>query len=255
MSARPSIRYGVIVVGIQAWMRAGPIQIETHSLPSAAHLLSVSLCTFESIVQRGTCQDLSVSRRAQSNTSENGWAGWVGWVGWDRGADFMNNRSRLMPEGTAKEEHLYRIKAVDRMKETPLAGDWTPVLPCYYDMETLGPGLPRVTQSHVTLMALREHTPERVKAWSKTPQTPESPLKKPKQGPEGQVLCCHVLILVMSWQGPRLLPRDSLCIFNKIIPPASLSLTRQDGCIHVENEWALGKDGWRSGALHTIPQQ
>lgn len=42
----------------------------------------------------------------------------LGWVGWDHGTDFMNNRSRLPPEGSAKEEHLYGIKAMERMKES-----------------------------------------------------------------------------------------------------------------------------------------
>lgn len=42
----------------------------------------------------------------------------LGWVGRDHGTDFMNNRSRLPPERSAKEEHLYGIKQMERMKES-----------------------------------------------------------------------------------------------------------------------------------------
>lgn len=38
-------------------------------------------------------------------------------LGWADGSDFLNNGSRLPPEGRAKEEHLYGIKAMERMKE------------------------------------------------------------------------------------------------------------------------------------------
>lgn len=40
---------------------------------------------------------------------------WAGSTG-TNGSDFMNNRSRLPPEGSAKEEHLYGIKAMERME-------------------------------------------------------------------------------------------------------------------------------------------
>lgn len=39
-----------------------------------------------------------------------------GWVCSDLGIYFMNNRSGLPPEGSAKEQHLYGIKSVERMK-------------------------------------------------------------------------------------------------------------------------------------------
>jgi len=35
-------------------------------------------------------------------------------------------------------------------------------------------------------------------------------------------------------------------------PPSALRLSRKDGCIHVENEWALQKHGWSSGALRSV---
>lgn len=35
----------------------------------------------------------------------------------DLGIDFMNNRSGLPPEGSAKEQHLKGIKPVERMRE------------------------------------------------------------------------------------------------------------------------------------------
>lgn len=46
----------------------------------------------------------------------------LGWVSWDHGIDFMNNRSRLPPEGSAKGEHLYGIKARERARESLKVG-------------------------------------------------------------------------------------------------------------------------------------
>lgn len=48
-------------------------------------------------------------------------ARWAGSAG-NHGIDFMNNRSRLPPEGSAKAEHLYGIKALERTKESLKVG-------------------------------------------------------------------------------------------------------------------------------------
>lgn len=75
-----------------------------------------------------------------------------------------------------------------------------------------------------------------------------------------QALSCLSVPLTLDLTGNSQLPRPSHTHLPHSLtltrsPTGSLSLTREDGGVLVENEWGLEKDGWSPGALRSVAQQ